>query len=280
MTAALSTHCLRSQALHAEAASVGSPLPLPQELERIAGELWEGSGAAAAGDQVTIPLKPSLLSLSILAHCCSSAPRLVAISPPTQALFALPGPEDVLQALAEDLEDMVADLARETPAQAALLKSARAAASTYLVTFSGPYSSNAVSQRPRRLSASGATALQRRRRSSVDAGGAAFAAVRYAYAGAIAASRRVNATALLVAASDEVAELDWLQFAGGSAAAIVAGGDAQVRAHSPALGMLILCACHRSLPAHLVVFIQLAGSRAISRWRAALESAVACRFEP
>ena len=41
-----------SQSHHSVATSNGSFTPLPLELERIASDMWEGSSAAAAGDQV------------------------------------------------------------------------------------------------------------------------------------------------------------------------------------------------------------------------------------
>lgn len=144
-------------------------------------------------------------------------------------MFALPAPEDVLQALLEDLEEFRADLARETPAQAALVKSARVAASSYLVKYNS-LSCNDV-QRTRRASGNGALALQRRRRSSAGSISSpllASDAIRDSYAGAISSARRVNATGLLVAASDEVAEIDWLQFAEVSAASVLHGSESQV----------------------------------------------------
>lgn len=111
------------------------------------------------------------------------------------------------------------------------MKSARATARAFLATYGGPIPSEAFIPRPRRLSASGASVLHRRRRSSAGGGtDGAFSVVRDAYAGAIAASRRANATALLVAASDEAAELDWLQLARGSAAAVTPGSETLVRA--------------------------------------------------
>ena len=139
----------------------------------------------------------------------------------------------MLQALVEDLSDFAAELARETPAQAVPVKSARLAASSYLLNFvdSSSVLANGMPSRRRRSSADGTLALQRRRRSSVgdsSKAAVAFTLLRDSYAGAITASRRVNATALLVAASDEAAELDWLLLSGGSAASVAPGSEEQV----------------------------------------------------
>ena len=144
-------------------------------------------------------------------------------------MFALPSPEDVLQALAEDLGELLLELSRETPALAALSKSARLAARSYLVKVVGSTTRDA--SRHLVSPESGAAMLPHRRRSSIgDAGSdlAAFTAVRDLYAGAITSSRRANAASMLVAALDEAAELDWLQVSGKSAATIISGSDAQV----------------------------------------------------
>jgi hypothetical protein len=150
-------------------------------------------------------------------------------------MFALPAPEDVLELLAEELRATAAELAREAPAQAALVALARQAAVRYLHTHADiAVNSGPVPVPSRRQSnAGGATWAmvprgQRRRSSGGGGSSAAFAAVRDAYAGAVASSRRVNATPLLISASDEAAELDWLQLAGQSASGAYAGSDTQV----------------------------------------------------